>query len=608
MSTAVEPRPSLARRIGAVLLTFVLYAVLVLWMTWPLAAHLGTRMPHTNLLCRIDPLYMAWILAHESEALLGGPDAFVDTNIFFPARNTLFYGDTGFGALPYFFPVFAATGNPTLALNVVLLGCIVLTATALHRVVVRWTGSELAGFLGGWAYLTARWVLWEFLPTAPSYSVLQYLPIVVLLASVPAARWSSALLLLPFAVVQCLTDVVYVAAATMVPLGILAAWRLARKETRTAGWRLAVVLASAVVVLSPVYAGHLAVRADNPKLMYQTPWFWRLSIEPTVLPWGLLAPQAATGVALAALLLIVVGGVLFFRFREKERSDEPLRAAWLHGFFWAGIGLLMSIAPIVSILGTNLRLPQYWIGEWLPIYELVRVPARLGLAAIVGLALLTGIAFAECSRRLSRAVGSRFAPIGLAIVVAGSMYAQYAWGFGATAAMGWKPLPDEYPTREPIAARQPFLPILREPGGPLLEVPASLANLMATEQHARAMYRSVFHGRRLVNGYNSYWPNGFRQRMALARRLPDADALAALRKETGLSLILVHVDEVGRDEIAECEKAHAAGKQPKSCVDEPWLAKRKAWLALAEGSGSEVLHLVARDGNELLFALDAPSS
>src|SRR6185369_16118520 len=102
---------------------------------------------------------------------------------------------------------FAATGNPTLALNLVLLGCIAATATSLHRVVVHWSGSELGGFVGGWTFLTARWVLWEFFPTAPSYSVLQYLPLIVLLAATPATRWRNALRLAPLIALQCLTDV-----------------------------------------------------------------------------------------------------------------------------------------------------------------------------------------------------------------------------------------------------------------------------------------------------------------------------------------------------------------------------------------------------------------
>ena len=94
-------------------------------------------------------------------------------------------------------------------------------------------------------------------------------------------------------------------------------------------------------------------------------------------------------------------------------------------------------------------------------------------------------------------------------------------------------------------------------------------------QAAQAMYRSIFHWRPLLNGYASYWPEGFPERMALARRLPDADALATLRAETGLELILVHAD-----------------------WGEP---KRAAWLELAARGGREDVRLLARDGTDLLF-------
>ena len=116
----------------------------------------------------------------------------------------------------------------------------------------------------------------------------------------------------------------------------------------------------------------------------------------------------------------------------------------------------------------------------------------------------------------------------------------------------------------------PLLAILRHPGGPLLELPAN--NIM---QAAQAMYGSIFHWRPLLNGYASYWPEGFPERMALARRLPDADALATLRAETGLELILVHAD-----------------------WGEP---KRAAWLELAARGGREDVRLLARDGSDLLF-------
>src|SRR5881397_77853 len=56
------------------------------------------------------------------------------------------------------------------------------------------------------------------------------------------------------------------------------------------------------------------------------------------------------------------------------------------------------------------------------------------------------------------------------------------------------------------------------------------------------MYRSTFHWRPLLNGYSSYYPAGFGERMTIADHLPDADALTTLRRETGLDAILVHLD------------------------------------------------------------------
>ena len=64
------------------------------------------------------------------------------------------------------------------------------------------------------------------------------------------------------------------------------------------------------------------------------------------------------------------------------------------------------------------------------------------------------------------------------------------------------------------------------------------------------MYRSIRHWRPLLNGYSSYYPAGFPERMELAYRLPDADALAALRRETGLRTIIVHLNDLQPTERA----------------------------------------------------------
>src|SRR4030095_6480273 len=82
----------------------------------------------------------------------------------------------------------------------------------------------------------------------------------------------------------------------------------------------------------------------------------------------------------------------------------------------------------------------------------------------------------------------------------------------------------------------PFMTKLAAPGGPLLELP--IDDSVVTQPGI--VYRSIFHRRALINGYSGYYPEGFRARRRLAMALPDAAALAALERFTGLELILVH--------------------------------------------------------------------
>src|SRR5262245_39561724 len=173
------------RLVGAVTL-LAGYMSLVVWLTWPLGARVTSSLPDTWPGCRIDTLLVGWALSHESRALLTGPAHFADGGIYHPTPDSLFYGDAGFGAVPYFLPVFALSGNPTLAVNLTFLGCIALTAWTLHLVVHRWTGSHVGGLIAACTFLATRWVLWTWIPAMPSYAVLQYLPIIMFLSGQPS--------------------------------------------------------------------------------------------------------------------------------------------------------------------------------------------------------------------------------------------------------------------------------------------------------------------------------------------------------------------------------------------------------------------------------------
>ena len=122
-----------------------LYVGVVGWLTWPLAAHLTTDLPHAHVICNFDQPQMIWALAWTSHRLLEAPAQLFDANIYHPMPHALLYAEAGFGALPFFFPTFVATGDPTLAANVMFLGSLALTAWGLHLLLHRWTGSVGAG-------------------------------------------------------------------------------------------------------------------------------------------------------------------------------------------------------------------------------------------------------------------------------------------------------------------------------------------------------------------------------------------------------------------------------------------------------------------------------
>jgi len=538
-----------------------LYLGLVAWLTWPLATSLGTRVPATTMWWMFDARFEIWALAWESHALVTAPTRLAHANIYHPTPYALFYGPPGFGALPYFAPVFLATGNPALAINVTFLVSIALTAWALHFVVARWTGSNVAGFVAACAFLANRWLLWAWVPGAPQYSVLQFFPLIVLLASrVRVSAW-----LVPLVVFQSLVDPLYIAPAVFAPLGVLAIGRLIRRDTRSGGWRLVGLLGLALLALTPVAAGFLAVRGLTPHLDSQSPHAFPADVARPPLLFGVLGP---TDVPTPALAVILLGGLAFLL---RRRAAEPgVRTGWAHAALWAAVGIYIALPPRVLLDGWSLRLPQWW----LPITRYWRTSANLGTAGLMGLALLTGLAFAECARLVSRpAVPARLRPLArsaLAALLLGALYAAYQ--LGRDPIFPRPPLPSSYPLGVPLMPTSPLLAILRRPGGPLLELPAE--NIV---QAAQAMYRSIFHWRPLLNGYASYWPEGFAERMALARRLPDADALATLRAETDLELILVHAD--------------------------PGAPKRADWLGLADRGGREDLRLLARDGPDLLFVV-----
>src|SRR5258706_271366 len=214
-----------SRSAATLLMALAGYAAVIAWLTWPLAANLGTHLAHTTFICDIDLRQMVWALSWQTHALTTAPSQFYEANLYHPTPHALLYADAGIGALPYFAPTFLLTGNPTLAANVMFLGSIALTACLLHLVVARWTGLASAGLVAAGTVLTTRWILWTWVPAAPNYGVLQALPLIIYLASSRVRSNVRTALLALLVVLHGMTNPYY-AASALATLGVLAGLRL----------------------------------------------------------------------------------------------------------------------------------------------------------------------------------------------------------------------------------------------------------------------------------------------------------------------------------------------------------------------------------------------
>src|SRR5262249_2411186 len=105
-----------------------------------------------------DTYLNTWILAWVTHALGTPATRLFDANIFYPLRRTLALSEHLLGVQPLFAPVFLATDDPVLAMNVAVLSSFVLcgrTMTALALDVTRRLGPSLvAGFV--WAFVPYR--------------------------------------------------------------------------------------------------------------------------------------------------------------------------------------------------------------------------------------------------------------------------------------------------------------------------------------------------------------------------------------------------------------------------------------------------------------------
>jgi hypothetical protein len=226
-------------------------------LTWPLAAHLTTRLGAVE--AEGDPFLNLWILGWGMQAWLGDPASVFngrvfDANIFHPSAGTLTYSDHLLLQSLVLSPLYAATGNLALCYNVLLIGSIALSGLAMHALARGVSGSDRAAYIAGlawacWPYRTAHFLHLQL-------QSLYFLPLALLVLHRVAAarRWRDALALGALTALQAISSVYYgVMSAMAIAVGAIAlGWTTGQWRGRRYWSRLIGAGAVGALLVAPV--------------------------------------------------------------------------------------------------------------------------------------------------------------------------------------------------------------------------------------------------------------------------------------------------------------------------------------------------------------------
>ena len=529
------------------------YCALTVVLTWPLAP----RAHEATLPVSPDTQLFIWTLAWDTHAVIHQPFAIFDSNIYYPERRTLAYSENLLGSTIFAAPVLWASGNPLLAMNIVALLSVVLSGLGAYLLAVRLGMRRDAAVLAGavFAFAPAR----LFRISQLHLTTIQWVPFTLafLHTYLDSRKPRDLRLAIAFFTLQVLTSghgavFVVVAAAALIV------------------YRLVFVSLSSASRILPAEAGsHASQGAPSPE-----------SRAPAFAPSATAGKPSSIvrlvkDIGLTGILLVVPAALIaipYYRVQVEMGLKRPLANwetvpvsflasptdlhVWIASLFTetklgdvASAFLFPGIVPLVLAavglitgikrpLRTNaalfyglLTLLAYLLSAgpplglwplvyWLPGFNFLRVPSRFILLAVLGLGILSGIAFERLTATAST-MARRFA-----IAVVGLLFAIECVSI---------PVPlDTYRVTIPDADRwlaaqpKPFV---------VAEMP-----VFPSERYQTAyMLHSMAHWQKTVHGYSGMRPLLHEVLFREMRRFPDEASISHLL-QLGVNYIVVHPD------------------------------------------------------------------
>ncbi|HEX2671689.1 MAG TPA: hypothetical protein VHM25_12495, partial [Polyangiaceae bacterium] len=489
------------RGLPAHLIVLAAFTLLALAITAPLVTCLGTCLGEAP-----DSIFTVWGFAWVARSLFG-PEHLYDANLFHPYSGALALSEPSLSNGFLAAPLIAATHNPLVGYNVILIVQYAVAAFGAYLVVWEVLGRRLPAIFSGVLFATSSFlvhnaynlqsftvvcvpylvVVAQRLLKAPSYrtaALLWSIFLVLAVTSVYFTVYGGLSLLCFFAVVLLfkqhrlglahLQRVTFVAPPFLIALGLAYypywIWSRQHHETRSL---------SDVELYRAKLENYGFVAPTN--LVHRSLHWWSTT--------GTTTSAAFPGIIASLLALLAVVGAL----RELRQSDAPSRARAVQGVAWAAFcafSFVMAFGPTLRVGDLVLPLPYRLFFEIVPGMSALRTANRfLGLVSLA-VAVLAGFGLDRFSAWAARRVSPRFKlPLLGAISTLGvAELVSYPYP-GTVQTVAGNLGPDHLALVEWLKA---------QPGKPsVVELPM---------RGELALYDAALTGNRFVNGWSSFNP------------------------------------------------------------------------------------------------------
>ena len=536
------------------LLAALFYVGFTVVQTWPLITRSGDVIPNDP----GDPILNAWIVWWNAHTV-PFTAAWWNAPAFWPSTGALAFSEVLLGLSPITTPIQWFGGSPIAAYNVAFLLTFPLSALAAHALVHRLTGRHHAALIAGLVYGFNPFRIAHF----PQIQVMTsyWMPLALLGLHAYVVRHERRWLVLFGCawLMQALSNGYYMLFFPVL-LGLWTLWfALSRPTVRTAGailvtWAIASlplipllwsyrrihlaysfqrdpgevngfgadvtslldasplleVLEAAVVssarrgIVSGLHSGsprpaagvHVCWRSERvmrvPRvaiaLLAGAAVFIAIGLSSMLVGgWAvvigtltLVSVRVASKPLSIGVMLLVAALTLIPRFPDAWRRRSPL-------MFYAlamGVMYLLCFGPRPRLLGVPfMARGPYSLLMLLPGYDSIRVPARFAMLAALCLSVVAALSYARLTSRMGRA--PRFL---LAVAAAIGIVVDSAIG-----EMPLRALPLRLSSLEALPGR-----------APVVELPMGFSG-----DDLAAMYRGMYHGRPVVNGYSGFFPPSY---------------------------------------------------------------------------------------------------